>query len=247
MNLKALVLILALAPFMQHCPAKVEGLYVSDVFNYDNTKRDGIMIGGVTSAAKALDQETSSNYGNILSAKIRDERKEIKTLPYSQFAAAVDKKTSDAATEEFRSTGGLKPQTITSLATKLPSVRFLALSRIESDVTNTSRHDTPAQQYKDSSGRMRYEAGSIVVSAEREMRVLLSVFDLKQKDVAFSGTVTKSASRSNSHTVNTVSSIVSIVQSSKGNDPYPAPEAPPQFEVLGAVYKGFAQNFPEED
>lgn len=244
-----LLSIASIALLSNNCATKVEGLFVSDAFKVATIKKGNIVVGGVVSGVKKISHNERAKYANVLRAQIMEEREYYKVKPVNYFISAVGTKNYQNLMKKYRASG-FDSNTLKELSGKLEGVRFLALAKIDSNETAKDRSETSEKKVKDSKGKTKIVPGEIVKNHKRTVFVTMHVYDLKNFDVAFTGTVDKSETNSRSYEKNLISNIVSIVSAVKGEEEdkrYPYPNAPSTQKVLTKVFIGFAENFPEEE
>lgn len=241
----ALTSLIALA---SACTTKVDGLYVSDSFTPSNIKRGSILTGGVVNNVEAQSRTDSNSYSSIMLAKIKDERKYASLQPVDTLINALGEKQYDKMLNKYASSG-LDEATLSMISEKLPNVHFLALARIEANNTEKFAEETAAQESTDANGKVIKTPPKITKKHKRTTLVSMHIYDLKNKNLAFSGQVSKHKENSNTYDVNTLTNVLSVVNAVQGKDNekiYPSPDAPDTRLILGDIFKGFAENFPKE-
>jgi hypothetical protein len=237
---------LSTVTLINSCTTKVEGLQVSEAFNHQTVTTDRFVLAGVTNASEEASDKTASRYLALLRTKLLDERKDLRIGPNADFNALMGNDAS-AVLKAYNTTGSLDEANIAKMANKLKGYRFAVFARIENDATHVDRSETSGREVTDSKGKKSYEPGSITVSNVRTVTSSMYIVDLLNKNTAFSGSVTKSERNESRYQKDLGNAIVSVIQATKGSDPHPAPAAPPTDKVLGKVFTGFAENFPEKD
>jgi hypothetical protein len=230
------------------CATKVDGLYVSDSFQASNLKNGALVTGGVVDIKAAPSREESNSYSALLLSEIKDERKYVSVKPVEVLIQAVGDGTYNQILSQYKASG-LNADTLGQIAGKLPGVRFLALAKIESNHTEKGESRQAASESKDDKGKVTKTPASVTKTHKRTVLASMHIYDLKSRDVAFSGQVSKSAEASRNYTINTVGNVLSVVNAIQGKDDdatYPTPEAPNTRTVLANVFEGFAENFPKE-
>lgn len=227
------------------CTTKVDGLYVSDSFKPTELSRDALVSAGVVDAKYPLERGESNQYAGLLLAKIKDERAYVSVRPVETLIQAVGE---DAYTDLLKqyTVSGLDNAALDSIAKKLPGIRFLALAKIEDNSLSKSETRTPATETKDKKGVVTKTPETLQKDVGRTILVSMSIYDLQQKNLAFSGQVSKTRHATETYTLHKESDLVKVVRVLSKGDTYPYPDAPGTRQVLGDIFKGFAENFPEQ-
>ncbi len=230
------------------CATKVDGLYVSDSFQPSNLKKDALVTGGVVDIKAAANREESNLYSALMLNEIKDEREFVSVKPVETLIQALGDATYNEVLAQYR-TSGLNADTLGKIASKVPSVRFVALAKIEGNTTEKGESRQAASETKDDKGKVTKTPESVTKKHKRTILASMHVYDLSKRDVAFSGQVSKSLETTRNYTVNSIGNVLSVVNAIQGKDDestYPTPEAPSTRDVLSEVFEGFAENFPKE-
>ncbi len=234
--------------FTTACATKVDGLYVSDSFQTSVLKSNALVTAGVVDTKAAYNRDDSNLYSALLLSEIKDERKYVSVKPVETIIQALGDEAYNATLEKY-SKSGLDAGTLGEIAGKLPSVRFIALAKIESNTTEKGESRQAASESKDEKGKVSKTPESITKTNRRTVLASMHIYDLLKKEVAFSGQVSKTKDVSQNYNVNAVGNVLSMVNAIQGkNDEtlYPTPEAPDTRQVLKDVFEGFAENFPKD-
>lgn len=240
--------LLSLLTLSTGCASKVDGLIVSENFTASTLKSEAIVTGGVVDVKAPLNRADSNQYSALMLSEIKDERKYVKVKSVETLIQAIGENAYNDLLNKYRSSG-LDAAALESIAGKLPDVRFIALAKIESDLTEKGESRKAASESKDDKGKVTKSPESVTKTHKRTILSSMHIYDLKKKDVAFSGQVTKFKEASRSYTVNAIGNVLSVVNAVQGKSDestYPTPEAPNAREVLANVFEGFAENFPKE-
>ncbi len=244
-----LSLLLGLVLTCNACATKIDGLYVSDSFKAAEIKGGPMVTGGVTDVRSGYRRTDSNTYSALLLAEIKDERAYINVKPVETLIQALGEETYDATLQTYTSSG-LDEAALSKIASKLPGIRFVALAKVESNVTEKSSAHQAASETKDDKGKVTRNPETTTKKHSRTILATMHVYDLQKKNVAFSGQVTKSKEASQTYTVTSIGNVLSVVNTLNGKDDdatYPTPKAPETREVLSNVFEGFAENFPKAD
>jgi hypothetical protein len=238
------------------CATRVDGLYISENFKPATLKSETMITGGVVDVS--VDQSSgraapynrlqSNSYSALMLSEFKDERAELRLKPVDTLIQALGGKSYDQLIEKYTHSG-LDAADLARIAAKVPKGRFLALAKIESNLTEKDATHQDKYETKDDKGRVTKYPESWTKTHKRTLVVSLHIYDLASQDVAFTGQVTQSRENSRTYTVNDVGRVISVVKAIQGKDPdanYPTPDAPETRQVLMDVMAGFAENFPEE-
>jgi hypothetical protein len=249
MKLLVLSSLLTALTFSVSCTTKVEGLYIKDDFKAPAVKSGKILTGGVVAEPGKFSLQKSNDYSNVMLAAFKDERKYIPLIPYSRFFNGVGEAQFTKIMQQY-SKADLDEKTLSEVVAALKGVRYLALAKVDSNITTTGESETDAKEYKNEKGEKVRQPGKVTKTHTREIAATLHIYDLKAKAVAFTGQVKKSRENRAEYEKNIVKSVVSIVNAVKGKDrsaTYPTPPAPADRDVLRDVFEGFAENLPKKD
>ncbi|MFW7379559.1 MAG: hypothetical protein ACOH5I_12170 [Oligoflexus sp.] len=230
------------------CTTKIDGLYVSEAFNAPNIKSGSILTGGVVNQDGRHNRSESNTYATIMLSKIKDEREYARLQPVESLINALGEKTYDAMLRKYASSG-LDEQALSAIADKLSNIQFLALAKIEADQTEASSHETSAGEVKDEKGNVTKTPPKVTKKHRRTTLVSMHIYDLKSKNLAFSGQLSKHRENERTYEVNTLTNVLSVVNAVQGKDTeqvYPTPNAPETRLVLADIFEGFAENFPKD-
>ena len=230
------------------CTTKVDGLYVADEFKPSQIKSGELAVGGVISPSSP-DVQQSLVFSEIMRAKFSEEREYIPLKASNFVVANYGTEHYEALLSSYSQTS-LTEKDIGELASKLEGVRFVSFARIDNNNTSKLSSETVAKEYKDSKGKVKREPGKITKTHQRKVSATLHIYDLTTRKLAFTGKITKTMENSNTYEKNAFSGVVSLVnavrgKSNEGN--YPTPEAPSIQDLLGEIFEGFAENFPEPE
>lgn len=237
-----------LAQSLLACTTKVDGLMLSEAMTYDNLAERELIAGGVVNATGAIDLGESSSWAQQMKSRIMDQRKGLSVLDVSAVTARMGAAKYKTLLDSYQKNAGLSAEQMEEVKKAVGGPKFFALARINRNSLQKDTSETNGSEYKDSDGKKRYRPGEVVRTHRREMSVTMHVYDLNKKELAFTGSVTKSEATSNRYEKNLVSGVVSIINASRGEsaEQYPWPSPPGEGVVLDPIFKGFAQNFPKK-
>jgi hypothetical protein len=241
--------LLFLLHLLPACTTKVDGLMVSDAMTYDALAEREIVAGGVVNASGDIDMGESNSWAQQMKSRIKDQRKGIGVLDVSAVTAKMGAEKYKAMLVAYQKNASLSPEQMEAVKKAVGGPKFFALARINRNTLHKSSHETSGSEYKDNDGKKKYRPGEVVRSHRREMSVTMHVYDLSRKELAFTGSVTKSEENTSRYEKNLVSGVVSIINASRGesqDSTYPWPTPPAESNVLDPIFKGFAQNFPKK-
>ncbi len=231
------------------CATKVAGLKQSDTFTFPAVVGGKMAIGGVTSATANLDEGKRSSYATLLRNSILEERKEFNVEPVGTVINGTGANYARLM-EEYRTTGSLSDQSLGLLREKLPRTRYVAFARLENDDVLNDRSET---QQTDKKGRPIEGSGKVIAKSERNVTAAIVVYDLKENNAAWTGSVTKSLTNTQQYNRLQELGVVQLVKAIKGDgdasmdQKYPFPAAPETHKVLAKVFEGFGENLPKAD
>jgi len=239
------------------CKTQVVGLQQDHSFTYDNALQGGFIVGGVVSLIDPMSDQQRMLYSEILAREFIDERPEFSVIRSGSLISAFSVAQYETWLDEFQLTGELSAPFSDAVKVHFPKARYLMLCRIEEDRV-TQDHSESETDIADSEedrkkGEYEYVQVDVSLTTSRQVGARLTIFDLQQHVVAWSGYVTQSRSNSNdsSRTFHKKhrwrNQIVDdFVQALIGKNNQGYPQAPAFEEVIASVFEGFAENMPEE-
>ena len=244
-----LALFVLATQFSIGCTTKVSGLMVSKAMTYDALAERQIIAAGVVNATGAIDVGESNAMAQQMRNMVTEERKGLPVMDASAISSKLGEAKYLELLKNYQKNAGLNPKQMTDLQKALGRSTFVAFARVDRNDLSKNSSETSGTEYKDEMGRKQYRPGEVIRTHKRTMAVTMHIYDLKNKELAFTGTVTKSEDNVSRYEKNLVSGVVAIINASKGggrDDAYPYPVAPSEVSVMGPVFKGFAQNFPKK-
>ncbi len=232
------------------CATKVAGLKQSATFTHPALLNGKIAVGGVAAATETLDEGKRSTYSNLLRTALLEERKELTVLPVGTVINKVGPSQYQQMLAELQTSGLLSDKSLNTLKSKVADTRYITFARVENDEVNHDRNETANQ---DRNGKTIEGSEKVVTTARRDLTASLLVYDLKEGDVAWSGSITKSLSNTRQYDKERELGLVSVIKAIKGSEQvsdaqkYPYPTAPESHKVLALVFEGFGENLPEKD
>lgn len=243
--------VLSSVAVLSGCATKIAGLKQSPTFTHQAITSGKIAVGGVVSATAILDEGRSTTYSNLMRTQLLEERKDYNVAPVGVLVNKVGRAGYQALAAEMQSTGTLSDASVALLKRKMPDTRYVAFARIEHDEVNHNRNES---SQTDKNGQVVPGSERVTASSERQVSASLHIYDLKAGDVAFTGTVSKSASDSRSYEKEKDLALVSVIKAIKGDETthgedqkYPFPPAPDTTKVLAKIFAGFGENLPEKN
>ena len=244
-----LALMLVAVQFSFGCTTKVSGLMVSKAMTYDALAERQIIAAGVVGATGGIDVGESNTLSQQMRNMVTEERKGLPVMDASAMSSKLGQAKYLDLLKSYQKNAGLNPQQMTELQKAIGQPTFVAFARIDRNDQSKNSSETSGTEYKDEKGRKQYRPGEVIRTHQRTMTVTMHIYDLKNTELAFTGTVTKSEESVSRYEKNLISGVVAIINASKGkdiNDAYPFPDAPSEVSVIGPIFKGFAQNFPKK-
>jgi len=254
--MKKLILLLAVTSLLVACKTQVLGLQQHPSFTYETVTHNRFVIGGVVSAVAPLDDVTRMRFSDLMGRIFAEEKPELAMMRAGYLNRAMGHEPFEQMLDAYRETGVIGIVDAALVRRTFPDIRYLMLAHIEQDqvTQNHGQTETGVADSEDDAKKGEYEQVRVDVSmtATREMGVTLSIYDLRQDVMAWSGYVSGSETNSNdsSRTFNKdkrwkeeladvfVDSLIGL-----NSGEYPAP--PSQDEVLSDIFEGFAENMPE--
>ena len=231
------------------CATRIAGLKQSESFVYSNVLSGKVGVGGVTSVMENLEDGRKSALANLLRTELLEERKEYNVVPSGTLAAKIGKAKYGQVMESYKAEGVLTDESLALLKPAATVSRYVAFARIENDNVSNGRSEIPDRNEK---GEAIPNSGRISTSTKRTMTASLNIYDLQNGDVAWSGSVTKSATNTQEYDRQHEMQLVSVIKAFKGEaresdaEKYPYPSAPEANKVLAKIFAGFAENMPKK-
>ena len=228
------------------CATPVAGLKSDPSFTYESVISGKIAIGGV-GAYSGLDETAAAQYSSLLKTMLQDERSAYEIAPPGVLKGQLGDEPYAAMMKSFSTTGSLDQAGLDALASFKGS-RYVAFCIIESDAVAKDRVLT---DQKDKKGNKIAGSDRIVKSAKRTVTASLSVYDATTQKRVWSGSVSKMKDASQEFTPEEKNLLVDLVKAAnkteEANDDqkYPPPPPPGTEQVIGEVFRGFAQNMPK--
>ena len=220
--------------------AHVIGLYRHSSFTYPAVVEGKMGVGGVTSFGPLSDTDRLQ-YTALLRTSFLVDRPRFQMIPASGGLVRLDTAAYNAMLDEYRSDGQLSEVRLDALSTNVKDCRYLVFARIETDRVSQSSSSEPVKNENGES------TGSVTtrLSTTRVASVFLSIYDLRMRILAWSGTIEERVSRSSNYSGEERNFWEGVVEALLELDPdYPAPAR--LGEVLKSVFDGFAENMPSK-
>jgi len=254
--MKKLILLLAITSMLVACKTQVVGLQQHPSFTYETVTHNRFVIGGVVSATAPLDDVTRIRFSDLMGRTFAEEKPELAIKRAGFLDRALGHEPFEQMLDAYRETGVIDAADAALVRRAFPDVRYLMLAHIEQDRV-TQNHDQTETDVADSEEDAKkgdYDQVRVDVSmtTTREMGATLTIYDLRQDVMAWTGYVSGSETNSNdtSRTFNKdkrwKEELVDVfVDSLIGLNSGEYPAAPSQEEVLADIFEGFAENMPE--
>jgi len=248
----------AIALLLTGCASKVVGLQKDPSFTYNALKGSSLVIGGVVDGANEKPAISNINSMNLLRGQIAEETEGLKISRSGLVRASVGSRTYKKMLQEYRDDSGLSPQSISTLSQKLKGKRYVIFSRLQKDEPYQNRGES---QDTDKNGK-KLSSKSINMVSGRNVGASVDVVDLHLKRVVWSGMINKKKENSQNYKyekpkkdTSGFGGLINLVKTIKGTDNDPAakepdykfPKTPTTQSVMASIFKGFAENLPEED
>ncbi|NWF39438.1 hypothetical protein F3F96_09845 [Mariprofundus sp. NF] len=239
------------------CKTQVVGLQQDHSFTYANALQAGFVAGGVVSLVDSLNDQQRMLYSEIMVREFADERPGFSFIRSGALISAFSLQQYGAWLDAFQLTGEISEPFASAVKVSFPKARYLMLCRIEENRI-TQEHSERETDVADSEedrkkGEYEYVQVDISLTTTRQVGARLTIFDLQQHVVAWSGYVVKSETNSNdsSRTFNKQNRwrdefVDDFLNAMIGIDNQGYPEAPAIESVLASLFEGFAENMPEK-
>ncbi|MFQ5519131.1 MAG: hypothetical protein ACE5E3_03920 [Mariprofundus sp.] len=254
--MKKMFIVLFCIAGLAACKTQVVGKQQHASFTHDSVMQSRFVIGGVVSAVRPLDDMTRMRFSDLMGRAFAEEAPRmamvrtghvLKALGYEPFRQMLD---------AYRESGVIDLSDAAQLRRAFPDTRYLMLTRIEKNHVsqNHNQTETDVADSIEDEKKGEYEQVRVDVSltTERQMGATLSIYDLRQNVVAWSGYVSKSEINSNdsSRTFNKdmrlqEELVDAFINSLIGLESGEYPDAPDEEVVLANIFEGFAENMPE--
>jgi len=254
--MKKLIIVLICLTGLAACKTPVVGLQQHPSFTYETAIQSRFIIGGVASSVTPLNDMARVRFGDLMGRAFAEEKPELAIVRVGLLIKALGHETYEQILDEYRETGVLDAGDVAQLRHAFPDARYLMFVRIEQDnvrqnhdQTETDVADSPEDAKKGDYDQVQVD---VSLNTTREMGATLSIYDLKQDVLAWSGYVSGSETNSNdsSRTFNKdkrwKEELVDVfVDTLIGLNSGEYPASPSQDEVLEDIFEGFAENMPE--
>ena len=254
--MKKLIVILVSMFVLVACKTPVVGMQQHASFTYETVMQGQVVIGGVVSNVDELTDLDRLRYSDIQSRAFIDEHQGIKIVRVGQLLQAMGAEPYHKWLDRFMVTGVITNSDADIVHQLFPHARYLILSRIEShnisekhSETETDVADSEEDREK---GEFEFVRVDVSLTTSRQMGVTMMVYDMDQQLLVWSGYISKTESDSNSssrtfdkHKRWSEELVAAFIDGLIQPDSNSYPAAPPEAEVLEAIFEGFAENMPE--
>jgi len=254
--MKKLIVVLICLAGLTACKTQVIGLQQHPSFTYETLIQSRFVIGGVVSTVTPLEDITRMRYSDLMGRTFAEEKPRMMLVGAGHVLKALGYEPFEHMLDAYRDSGVVDRMDAAQLRRTFPDIRYLMLVRIEKNRVSQN-HDQTETDVADSSEDAKkgdYDQVQVDVSltTRREMGATLTIYDLKQDVIAWSGYVNASDTNSNdsSRTFNKDKRwkeelLDAFVDSLIGLDSGEYPDAPGEEAVLADIFEGFAENMPE--
>lgn len=221
----------------------VMGLHKDHDFTYQAILDGGMAIGGVSSTAmhEQIDDSTSGVLSERLRSELSMQRETYSISPVSVFRDSLGQEGYRALLDDYQINESLDSLWLEKISSKMQS-RYMILVLLRANMLIRNRMDISKkeEEYK----KIRSES-------ERRIRMLMHVYDLHKKCIAWSGEFLVSkknqkeygGKRKKSRFQKIIDSMIGHIESE--DELYPYPDPPSLEEVACSVFNGFGQHMPE--
>ncbi len=185
-SMQTFVLTVISGIFLAACSTKVpvEGLYQSNNFTYPSIHHEHIGVGGVTSSVTNTSPATANTYAASIRNSVIHKYPGLDIMPAGQMASALGRTHYNQMMQAYTSNGVIDEKYLSEMKQHIRGMRYVIFGRIVQDSVGNHRNT-----YSD----------RIDFSTNRTMRVEYKIYDLNDKQIAWSGTVRQSAHADNSY------------------------------------------------
>lgn len=254
--MKKLMIVLICLVGLAACKTPVVGMQQHPSFTYESAMNSRFVIGGVVSTVMPLDDMTRTRFSDLMGRSFAKEKPRLAIVRAGFLIKVLGYQAYEQMLDEYRDTGVISPLDADQIRRALPDVRYLMLVRIEQNrvIQNHDQTETDVADSSEDAKKGDYDQVQVDVSltTTREMGATLTIYDLKQDVVAWTGYVNGSDINSNnsSRTFNKDKRwkeelVDAFVDTLIGLNSGEYPVAPSQQEVLADIFEGFAENMPE--
>lgn len=240
--------------------ATVEGLYQDPSFTYGAVRAGNIGVGGVASTSRALSSGEQSAYGNLVRNSLVQHFPGMNIMPQGDAVSALGAPRYQTMMRYYADNGVIQDQYLTAFKDHITNMRYLVFARIVSYQTSR-RHD----EVKDFDYPSHHHAGnfnhhtseSLNYYSTLEMRVEMSVYDLKQQRVVWSGNLDDSQENKNSYTLPEIyhhrhesrdrdlfTNLANVLLQNEMRGTYKYPSTPSSNSLLQNILRGLIAKFP---
>jgi len=240
------------------CKTEVVGLQQDQSFTYDSALQGAFVAAAVTSLADDLNDRQRMLYSEILAREFVDERPEFTLFRSGVLISSYSLQQYRAWLNNYQLSGEIADTFANAIRKTYPHARFVILCRIEENrvaqhhsETETDVADSEEDRKK---GEFEFVQVDVTLTTSRQVGATLSIFELQQNKVVWSGYVAKSEANSSSssrtfdkHNRWREEFVDSFIDALIGVDNQGYPQAPAFEKVLASVFEGFAENMPEKN
>ncbi|MBI4042327.1 MAG: hypothetical protein HY391_02515 [Deltaproteobacteria bacterium] len=234
-----------LALFLSSCATKVLGLKQSSNFTYSAIMDGKIVVGGVTSALGPLEEGKSVSLANLLRTSILEERKSFSVGSVGGVMNRLGSPLYLQISNEFRMNAELSDESQKRLSKVFSDYRFVVFARIEEDEVTQNRREESTTNDKGET------LEKVIATSTRTITALLTVYDLRLNEIAWSGSISKNGMNQNEY--KKAMGLIMVIEVIKGGPEttddrmYPYPKPPADTELLERIFEGFAENLPKKE
>lgn len=227
---------LCLPALLIGCSPKIVGLRKDPSFTYSAINEGQIIIGGVASIAEGeFTDSDRSSASELMKNQLVEKIKGARVSSAGQLINSMGKDPYSKMMEEYKSSGEISAAILNDLRTKVPTTRYLVLSRIEFDHVDKSRD---------------YSEAHVIAQVRRTVTAKMDVYDLRSGTNVWSGSLSNPSYRMASYQPKKDSLLLAVVKAAASvreteDTKYPYPSTPRLSECLEEAYSAFAKNFPE--
>ncbi len=249
--LKFIVLLSTL--LITSCATKVHGLRKTADFTYTNVQTERLTIAGIVHTGENWDYKKQISTANQFRVELQEKRRDLLVDNASPLIKKIGRGLYREILREIEEDGILSEKSLTILGQNITKRRYLVFARIESDIIENDRTESAITNAEGKETGDR----NLTTTTKRSMDINFSVYDIRNKYLAWNGIIKKSDRNDLEYTirkrdgVDKIIDLVSAFSSKKNtesmNKKYPFPKTPVDRDILAYAFRGFAENLPSKD
>lgn len=227
----------------------IEGLYVDPSFTEMAIRQNNIGVAGVVSTVRRLSSREQNNCASYLYAALNEKYPGLTIMPAGDAVRALGSSRYQLMMRYYQENGVVPTEDLSALQQHISRMRYVAYARIQEDQVSHSR-----DQEHESRG-----TDAIVFNTTLTLSIHLDVYDLQQKRVVWSGSVSNLWTQQNRYSVSSnrvyshesldrevVRDLANVVETQTVNQQHEYP-SPPSFSAgVKGIFSELLTRFPSE-